>query len=40
MTDFIFTGKQGKQFVITDGIRTRYLTAKEFTAWVRQHMGR
>ena len=32
--------RQGKQFVITDGIRTRYLTAKEFTVWARQHMGR
>ena len=40
MTDFHFIGKQNNQFLITDGIRTKYLTAKEFTVWARQHMGR
>lgn len=40
MSDFRYIGKQGKQFLITDGLQTKYLTAKEFTAWARQHMGR
>lgn len=33
MTDYRYIGKQGKQFVITNGIRTKFLTAKEFRAF-------
>jgi hypothetical protein len=39
MTDFHYIGKDGKHFLITDGIRTKYLTAKEFRAFSRQLFG-
>ncbi len=39
MTDFRYIGKEGKLFLITDGMQTKYLTAKEFRAFSRQLFG-
>tara|TARA_B100001063_G_scaffold77599_3_gene72063 strand:+ start:152 stop:289 length:138 start_codon:yes stop_codon:yes gene_type:complete len=35
-TDYRFTGKEGKAYVVTNGISTRYLTGKEFRQFSRQ----
>lgn len=38
-TDYRYIGKEGKSFVVTDGLSTKYLTAKEFGEFSRQHLG-
>ena len=36
---FDYKGKEGKSFVVSDGIRTKYLNNKEFGEFSRQKLG-
>ena len=39
-TDYRFIGKEKNAFVVTDGMSTKYLTAKEFGVFSRQLFNR
>ena len=39
-TDFRYVGKTGNLFTITDGMRVKHLTAKEFRVFSRQLFNR
>ena len=38
-TGYRYVGKEGKNFVVTNGTNTKYLTNKEFGVFSRQHTG-
>ena len=35
-TDYRYVGKEGKRFVVTDGLSVRYLDAREFQEFSKQ----
>jgi hypothetical protein len=38
-TDYRYVGKEGKRFVVTDGLSVRYLDAREFQEFSKQAFG-
>ena len=38
-TDYRYVGKEGKRFVVTDGLSVRYLDAREFQEFSKQVFG-